>query len=54
MEVQAGNKSFTNIFYNWEGHLKVLRQEFVSVRKLLEPLDEMIKIYKEENPYFKE
>jgi len=54
MEVPAGNKSFTNIFYNWEGHLKVLRQEFVSVRKLLEPLDEMIKIYKEENPYFKE
>ena len=54
MEVAAGNKTFANIFYNWEGHLVILQREFVSVRKLLEPLKKTIERYQEENPYFKE
>ena len=54
MEVAAGNKTFANIFYNWEGHLDILQREFVSVKELLKPLKEVVLKYQEENPYFKE
>lgn len=54
LELEAGNKAFANIFHNWAGHLVILRREFASVRELLDPLEEKIKKYKEENPYFEE